>query len=140
MIAAALDTKSRLAAILFSIAAAVALGGLVVGLTGANPISVYLEIAKGAVLGRGLDETLARSVPLVGMALAAAIALRAGLVNLGGDGQMLIGGLAAALVALYLPVPGVARAVLHWPLPSAPAELYAAGLPRSCSSASASPS
>ncbi|WP_395382621.1 ABC transporter permease [Mesorhizobium sp. UC22_110] len=112
MIAAALDTKSRLAAILFSIAAAVALGGLVVGLTGANPISVYLEIAKGAVLGRGLDETLARSVPLVGMALAAAIALRAGLVNLGGDGQMLIGGLAAALVALYLPVPGVARAVL----------------------------
>ncbi len=112
MIAAALDTKSRLAAILFSIVAAVVLGGLVVGLTGANPISVYLEIAKGAVLGRGLDETLARSVPLVGMALAAAIALRAGLVNLGGDGQMLIGGLAAALVALYLPVPGVARAVL----------------------------
>ncbi|WP_421577426.1 ABC transporter permease [Shinella sp. M31] len=112
MTAGSLDTKSRLAAILLSIAVAVVLGGCVVVSTGANPLSVYLEIAKGAFAGRGLAETLARSVPLVGMALAVAIALRAGLVNLGGDGQMLVGGLAAVLVALYLPVPGPARAIL----------------------------
>lgn len=112
MTTGSLDTKSRLAAILLSIAVAVVLGGLVVISTGGDPISVYQEIIKGAVMGRGLDETLARSVPLVGMALAVAIALRAGLVNLGGDGQMLVGGLVAALVALYLPAPGPVRAVL----------------------------
>ncbi len=110
--AASLDTKSRVGAIVLSIIAAIVLGGLVVLSTGANPLSVYREIITGAVAGRGLGETFTRAVPLVGMALAAAIALRAGLVNLGGDGQMLVGGLAAALVALYLPVPGAVRAVL----------------------------
>ena len=107
-----LETRSRFAAILLSIVVAVVLGGLVVLSTGANPISVYQEIVRGALLGRGLDETLSRSVPLIGMGLAAAIALRAGLINLGGDGQMLVGGLAAALVALYVPAPGAVRAVL----------------------------
>ncbi|MDX3978456.1 ABC transporter permease [Shinella sp.] len=112
MTAGSLDTKYRLAAILLSIAVAIVLGGCVVVSTGANPLSVYLEIVRGAFAGRGLEETLARSVPLVGMALSIAIALRAGLVNLGGDGQMLVGGLVAVLVALYLPVPGPARAAL----------------------------
>lgn len=107
-----LETKSRLTAILLSIAVAVVLGGLVVLSTGANPLSVYQEIVQGALLGRGLGETLSRSVPLIGMGLAAAIAFRAGLINLGGDGQMLVGGLAAALVALYVPAPGAVRAVL----------------------------
>ncbi|WP_104663492.1 ABC transporter permease [Ensifer adhaerens] len=107
-----LETRSRFAAILLSIVVAVVLGGLVVLSTGANPISVYQEIVRGALLGRGLDETLSRSVPLIGMGLAAAIAFRAGLINLGGDGQMLVGGLAAALVALYVPAPGAVRAVL----------------------------
>ncbi len=107
-----LETKSRLAAILLSIAVAVVLGGLVVLSTGANPLSVYQEIVRGALVGRGLGETLSRSVPLIGMGLAAAIAFRAGLINLGGDGQMLVGGLAAALVALYVPAPGAVRAVL----------------------------
>ncbi len=107
-----LETRSRFAAISLSIVVAVVLGGLVVLSTGANPISVYQEIVRGALLGRGLDETLSRSVPLIGMGLAAAIALRAGLINLGGDGQMLVGGLAAALVALYVPAPGAVRAVL----------------------------
>jgi simple sugar transport system permease protein len=43
------------------------------------------------------------------MALAAAIPLRAGVVNLGGDGQLLVGALVGAIVALYLPAPGVVR-------------------------------
>lgn len=112
MTAGSLDTRSRLATILLSIAVAVVLGGLVVVSTGANPLSVYQEMVQGAFAGRGLGETFNRSVPLIGMALAAAIAFRAGLINLGGDGQMLVGGLAAALVALYLPAPGAVRAVL----------------------------
>jgi len=104
--------KTRFALIAFAILLGLILGGLVVFLTGANPYLVYQEIIKGAVLGRGLNETLARSVPLVGMALAMVIALRSGLVNLGGDGQMLLGGIAAAWIALYVPVPGAVRIVL----------------------------
>ena len=40
------------------------------------------------------------------MTLVAALPLRGGMVNLGGDGQLVIGGLVAALVPLYLPAPG----------------------------------
>jgi len=106
------NITSKLLFIALAIMLAVLVGGLVVGATGANPYSVYQEIIKGALMGRGFNETLARSVPLVGMALAMALSLRSGLINLGGDGQMLLGGLAAVLVALYLPAPGFIKITL----------------------------
>ncbi|MGO4125610.1 ABC transporter permease [Inquilinus sp. YAF38] len=92
------------------------LGGLVIGAlialaAGHDPIAVYGEILAGAVVGPNLAETIARAVPLVGMTLVAAIPLRGGMVNLGGDGQLVLGGLVAAVVALYLPAPGEVRLV-----------------------------
>ncbi len=75
---------------------------------GIDPRVMLVEWIKGAVEGPQIFETVARSVPLVGMALAAAVPLRAGIVNLGADGQLVLGGLAAAVVALYLPLtPGL---------------------------------
>ena len=58
-----------------------------------------------------MPDTLNWAVPLVGMTLVAAAPLRAGMVNLGGDGQLVIGGLVAALVPLYLPAPGPVAAM-----------------------------
>ena len=40
------------------------------------------------------------------MTLVAAIPLRGGMLNLGGDGQLVIGGLIGALLPLVLPGPG----------------------------------
>jgi ABC-type uncharacterized transport system permease subunit len=70
---------------------------------GIDPRVMLAEWLKGAVEGPQIFETVARSMPLVGMALAAAVPLRAGIFNLGADGQLVLGGLAAAVVALYLP-------------------------------------
>jgi simple sugar transport system permease protein len=70
---------------------------------------MFVQLIKGAVEGPQLFETVARAVPLVGMSLAAAIPLRAGIVNLGADGQLALGGCAAAIVALYLPAPDLVR-------------------------------
>jgi simple sugar transport system permease protein len=77
-----------------------------------DPRVMLSEWLKGAVEGPQLLETLARSVPLVGMALSAAIPLRAGIVNLGADGQLVLGGCAAAIVALYLPGPPELRLIV----------------------------
>jgi simple sugar transport system permease protein len=44
-------------------------------------------------------------IPIVGMALAISIPFRAGVINLGGEGQMVVGGLAGTLTAIYLPMP-----------------------------------
>ncbi len=93
------------------------LGGLAVGAlialaSGHNPITTYGEILKGAFVGPNLSDTIGWAVPMVGMALVVALPLRGGMVNLGGDGQMIIGGLVAAVVALSMPGPGVLRMVV----------------------------
>jgi ABC-type uncharacterized transport system permease subunit len=86
--------------------------GLIALWVGLSPRLMFTQLIKGAVEGPQLAETVARAVPLVGMTLAAAIPLRAGIVNLGADGQLVLGGCAAAIVALYLPAPDAVRLVM----------------------------
>ncbi len=82
------------------------LGALLILASGGNPLTAYRAIVVGALAPGNLPDTLNWAVPLVGMTLVAALPLRGGMVNLGGDGQLVVGGLVAALVPLYLPVPG----------------------------------
>lgn len=87
------------------------LGGMLIGalimlLTGHNPIEAYSAMISGALAGRNLAATLNRATPIVGMGIAAAIAFRAGFFNIGGEGQMVLGAITAALAAIYLPLPG----------------------------------
>ena len=84
----------------------IVIGGILVFVSGANPSTAYFQILVGALAAENLPNTLNWAVPLVGMTLVAAIPLRGGMINLGGDGQMVIGGLVAALVPLYCRRPG----------------------------------
>lgn len=98
----------RIAAFLISSLAGLIIGGIIILATGHNPIDAYRALVDGAFFGPNyvnLVSTINRSIPIVGMGLAAAIAFRAGFFNLGGEGQLVLGGLAAALAALYLPIP-----------------------------------
>ena len=84
------------------------IGGLIIAVTGHNPIDAYRGLADGALVGphfSNLQYTIDQAIPVVGMGLATAIAFRAGFFNLGGEGQLVLGGLTAALAALYLPLP-----------------------------------
>jgi simple sugar transport system permease protein len=89
-------------------------GGALVFASGENPAEAYAQILVGALAWDNLPNTLNWATPLVGMTLVASIPLRAGMINLGGDGQMVIGGLVAAIIPIYLPGPGpmVATAAL----------------------------
>ena len=98
---AALRWPPALTAILF----AALVGGLLVLASGADPLQAYSQIVVGALSRNHLADTLNWAAPLVGMTLAAAIPLRGGLINLGGDGQMALGALTGALVPLALPGP-----------------------------------
>ncbi len=79
---------------------------VIILVTGVNPLSAYAEMWRGATSGSGPRTVIDRAVPIVGMALAISIPFRTGIVNLGGEGQMIVGGLAAALTAIHLPGPG----------------------------------
>jgi ABC-type uncharacterized transport system permease subunit len=84
----------------FAIAAVILLG------SGANPLTAYGEMWTGATSGSGPRTIIDRAIPIIGMALAISIPLRCGIINLGGEGQMVVGGLAAALTAIHMPGPG----------------------------------
>jgi len=78
-------------------------GAALILISGHDPLSAYAEIVRGSLTPQALPDTLNWATPLVGMTLAAAIPLRGGMVNLGGDGQLVIGGLIGALAPLFLP-------------------------------------
>ena len=92
---------------LISVVGALIAGGLLMVASGHNPLTAYLAMFQTSLLGSGLEATLGRAIPIVGLALATAVAFRSGFFNLGGEGQFVLGGLTAAVVCLYLPLPGI---------------------------------
>jgi simple sugar transport system permease protein len=76
-------------------------------LAGANPFDAAAALLRGAVGGpQQLEETLVQTASLLFPALAVAFALRAGLFNIGADGQAVAGGLAAGLIGAGWPGAG----------------------------------
>jgi simple sugar transport system permease protein len=121
-LSAAAGTHARLSAyfrrggvlvpVLTAIIAFVA-GGLVVLVTGHNPFSTYKAIFNGTGLNWlfpwissatrksaafNLQQTLIATTPLILVGLAVAFAFRAGLFNIGGQGQYTVGGIVAVWV------------------------------------------
>lgn len=85
---------------LLAVAIALAAGGVVIALSGDNPIPAYQALFEGAFGGeRAIAETLVMATPLILGGLAFAVAAKAGLFNIGIEGQMVMGGLAAGLTA-----------------------------------------
>ena len=111
MSASTVDQTLRIPAVPLAILTGALIGALLILVSGHNPASAYWAILVGALAPENLPDTLNWAVPLVGMTLVAASPLRGGMVNLGGDGQLVIGGLVAALVPLYLPAPGPVAAM-----------------------------
>ena len=84
--------------------AALLFGAIMLVLLGANPIEGYSEMFIGAFgSGDALIATLLKATPLLFVGTGIVIAFRAGVINIGAEGQMVLGGLFAAMAALYLP-------------------------------------
>jgi simple sugar transport system permease protein len=134
--AAAQTPASRLAAYvrgggvivpLLTVALAFALGGLVVLVAGNDPIATYKAIFEGTGLqwlfpwpienrelaAVNLQQTVINTTPLILTGLAVAFAFRAGLFNIGGQGQYIMGSIAAVWVGSELAsLPGFLHIVL----------------------------
>jgi simple sugar transport system permease protein len=82
-----------------AVATALILCSILIVWTGSPILQAYGVLLKGAIgSGFALSETLARATPLLLTGLAAAVAFRANLWNIGGEGQFYAGALAATLV------------------------------------------
>ncbi|WP_156286293.1 ABC transporter permease [Oceanivirga salmonicida] len=105
------STKKWIYAILPSIMAvlvALIIGAIVIALKGVNPLEAYGSMMKAAFYQtstrypfNGLAKTLVYATPLLFSALAVMISFKAGMFNIGVQGQMMAGGLGATLVGIY---------------------------------------
>lgn len=94
---------SHMLSLALSVLLALSLGALIMWLTGFHPAQGYRALIQGAVgTNRAIGNTLARAVTLSMTGLAMAVAAQAGIFNVGGEGQLYLGGMAAALVGTWL--------------------------------------
>jgi len=97
------DALGKLAVPAAAFLAALVLFGIFIALTGRNPLSVYYQMYRGSFgTWFSFQNTLLRAAPLMLTALATALPLRLGLVVLGGEGAMVLGGLGAAAAAVTM--------------------------------------
>ncbi len=95
-----------LAESLATVALGLVAGGLLVWAFGHSPVAAYHALVAGAFGTReDLLETLAFATPLMLTALTFAVGMRAGLFNIGAEGQMYLGAVGAAFVAGMVPLP-----------------------------------
>ena len=106
----------RIAVPVLAVVGGLVAGGVVMALGGHDPIDAYISVWEGSLGSTdGLQSTLIKATPLVLTGLAVATALRVGLWNIGGEGQLIAGAIAATGVGLYvaqLPAPLLLIAML----------------------------
>jgi simple sugar transport system permease protein len=84
------------------------IGAAIIVLSGENPVVVYTELfRKSFFQAYYLMQTLTRSTPIIICAIATAAAWRAGYINIGVEGQMIIGSFAATICAIFMPGPPI---------------------------------
>lgn len=84
-------------------ALALVVGAILLLLIGINPLSAYYTIFQGSFgSAYGISETLVKATPLLLTSLAFTLPYWSGFWNVGGEGQLFIGSLAAVLLALSL--------------------------------------
>lgn len=86
---------------------ALALAAVAMIVAGVSPIDGFSALFTGALGGRNqIAETLVQTTALLFPALGVCLAFRAGLFNIGAEGQLLIGGLVAGAVGAHYAMPG----------------------------------
>ncbi|PKL08469.1 MAG: ABC transporter permease [Spirochaetae bacterium HGW-Spirochaetae-7] len=106
---------------LVAVALGFVLGSIVVLLTGKNPLLMFnaiirgltgIDVSGGGFNPRHIGELVIQAMPIILTGLSVGFAFRTGLFNIGAEGQLMMGSLAATAVALTVKAP----AFIHVPL------------------------
>ncbi|MDC7226430.1 MAG: ABC transporter permease [Spirochaetales bacterium] len=90
----------------FGIIAAIILGGIIMIITGNDPVVAYKALFYGGFV-RSWHISILNAVPLIFTGLSVAFAFQAGLFNIGAEGQFYIGSMMATWLGLRLGMPPV---------------------------------
>ena len=96
-------------------------GAILIMMAGKSPILAYKALFKGSFGTLPLFfQMLNKATPLLFTGLAVAVAYRAKVINIGGEGQLVMGALGATLAGIYLDLP----AIIHIPITIAAAFIF----------------
>jgi general nucleoside transport system permease protein len=102
------DRLNALSGQALAIALALALGAIVILTVNENPITVFVTLLRGAFGSpERIAGTLLQATPILVCGIAACVSLRGGLFNIGIEGQLFMGGFAAAWVGFSFALPPV---------------------------------
>ncbi len=96
---ATLSRQTQVLVPIISFVVSLVLGAILLLASGVNPLSAYAAMATGAL--RAWTETLVKAIPLMLAGLGVTIAFKMQFWNIGAEGQLVLGGVAAAWVALF---------------------------------------
>ena len=93
---------------LLAVPVAFLIGAVMIIALGADPLKAYGELLNGAFGDvSGLTQTMVKATPLLLVGLGVCIAFRGGVINIGGEGQIIVGALATTATALgFRDIPG----------------------------------
>ena len=99
----AIDTMKEIAYQVVAILFAFLAGALILYVTGYSPVDAYTAMTLGAFGDIfGIGQTLMQATPIIFTSLAFLVSFKAGLFNIGAEGQFLMGAIAAAFTGIYL--------------------------------------
>lgn len=99
-----------------AVVTALLIGGLIIISTGSSPLVAYKALWDGSFGSLGaIAATLVKSTPFIIAGLAVALGFKAGLFNIGAEGQLYVGGIAAVWVGYTAAFTGLPL-IIHLPL------------------------
>jgi simple sugar transport system permease protein len=113
--------RDKLLIPLFAVFLGFVVGAIVVLITGKSPLLMFnamfqgvtgVNLIRGGFNPRLIGELVVQSMPIVLTGLSVGFAFRTGLFNIGAEGQLMVGALAATTVALTIEAPWI----VHMPL------------------------
>jgi simple sugar transport system permease protein len=88
---------------LFAVIGALLIGAVVLLLLDKSPVNAYSALLSGAFASKnGLADTLVKAIPLLLVGLGIIIAFRASVINIGAEGQLIVGALLSAYLGIRL--------------------------------------
>lgn len=89
-----------------AVGVAFVIAGVVFSAYGVSPLEAYRAMLKGTLFDpKGLQEVFRRTIPLLLIGVGLTLAFRTQFFNIGAEGQLLLGAVFAAGVALFVPLP-----------------------------------
>lgn len=101
-------------------------GAIVILISNEDPIAIYKQMFdKSFFTLYYLMQTLTRATPIIICAIATAASWRGGYINIGVEGQMIVGGFVATVCAIYIPGPPIIVMLISIILGMAAGAVYA---------------